>query len=117
MKPSRYIKRPVIIEAMQFDGSEESFSRISTWVKETQESLGRQGFKGVRGLWIDKGATLLKKPVRLQIKTLDGNVTAQINDWVIKGTTNEFYPCRPQIFTEIYERVNDDEFKITMGTK
>jgi len=44
---------------------------------------------------------------RLTIKTLEGPLEAQRGDWIIKGTKGEFYPCKPDIFEEIYESVND----------
>jgi len=30
---------------------------------------------------------------------------AIVNDWIIKGIAGEFYPCKPGIFFDSYERV------------
>lgn len=46
---------------------------------------------------------------RIQIMTLEGVVTAQLGDWVIKGVMGEFYPCRDDIFQMTYEPVNEKE--------
>jgi hypothetical protein len=37
------------------------------------------------------------------IPTLEGNMKAQMNDWIIKGVNGEFYPCKPDIFEKTYE--------------
>ncbi len=40
------------------------------------------------------------------IHTLEGNHTASIGDWIIKGVKGEFYPpCKPDIFEQTYELV------------
>jgi hypothetical protein len=42
------------------------------------------------------------KPV-LIIETLEGQMLASPGDWIIKGVTGEFYPCKPDIFEATYE--------------
>jgi hypothetical protein len=37
------------------------------------------------------------------IKTLEGTMRAERGDWIIRGTKGELYPCKPDIFAEIYE--------------
>lgn len=53
-----------------------------------------------------------KKPIVIQayqtdevveIKTLEGTMTANIGDWVITGVKGEQYPCKPDIFEATYE--------------
>ena len=39
----------------------------------------------------------------LIIHTLEGNHSALIGDWIIKGVKGEFYPCKPDIFELTYE--------------
>lgn len=39
----------------------------------------------------------------LIIKTLEGDMTASNNDFIIKGVNGEFYPCKPDIFYKTYE--------------
>lgn len=43
----------------------------------------------------------------LIIKTLEGEHVANIGDYIIKGVQGEFYPCKPDIFKETYEIVED----------
>jgi hypothetical protein len=33
---------------------------------------------------------------------------ASPGDWIIKGTAGELYPCKPDIFANIYEPVTGD---------
>lgn len=39
------------------------------------------------------------------IKTLEGEMEARPGDWIIKGVKGEFYPCKPDIFEQTYEKV------------
>jgi hypothetical protein len=36
---------------------------------------------------------------------MEGNMCASIGDWIIKGVSGEFYPCKPEIFEKTYEPV------------
>lgn len=39
----------------------------------------------------------------MRIQTLEGMMTAEIGDWIIKGIKGEFYPCKSDIFEATYE--------------
>lgn len=41
-----------------------------------------------------------------EIKTLEGVMVADGGDYIIKGVQGEFYPCKPDIFEQTYEKVN-----------
>ena len=77
-------KRPVVVEARQF--SAESCADICQWMGIEHNDVGRCG---------------LDTP--LIIHTLEGELFAQVGDWIIKGTQGEFYPCKPDIFAATYE--------------
>ena len=47
------------------------------------------------------------KSKELQIRTLEGIMTASNLDWIIKGVSGEFYPCKPDIFEKTYEKVDN----------
>ena len=81
-----YRKKPVEIEAIQF---------IDT--PERLEELSRFGLEPVNVSY--KGNPVLK------IQTLEGEMTAQVGDYIIKGVQGEFYPCKPDIFEQTYEKV------------
>lgn len=87
----RYRKRPVVIEAMQFTG--DNGGEVIAWA--TRFSTAER----------DPIEENLSK--RLIIWTLEGNMVAQPGDWIIKGVQGEFYPCKPDIFEQTYEAVED----------
>lgn len=41
----------------------------------------------------------------LDIPTLEGTMTGQVGDWIIRGVKGELYPCKPDIFEATYEPV------------
>ncbi|GHE84325.1 hypothetical protein GCM10019059_45480 [Camelimonas fluminis] len=79
-----YRKKPVEIEARQL--TPDSHQSISLWVA----SAGYNVMRAVTGLVIE---------------TLEGDMRADYGDWIIKGVSGEFYPCKPDIFAATYEPV------------
>ena len=43
----------------------------------------------------------------LIIPTLEGNMIANVGDYIIRGVKGEFYPCKPDIFELTYEPVEE----------
>lgn len=86
-----YRKRPVVIEAIQFNGK--NFDEISEF------SLG----KAKRRIAYE-GNTPIETDT-IDIITLEGTMNAIKGDYIIKGIQGEFYPCKPDIFEETYELV------------
>ena len=41
------------------------------------------------------------------IQTLEGAMRADMGDWIIRGVKNELYPCKPDIFAQLYDLVED----------
>ena len=41
------------------------------------------------------------------IHTLEGDMEARYGDFIIQGVRGELYPCKPDIFWETYEVVNE----------
>lgn len=41
------------------------------------------------------------------VETLEGEYEVTENDYIIKGVQGEFYPCKPDIFHETYEEVEE----------
>ena len=91
---AKYRKKPVIIEAVQFNGFNKENGQVD--LSERPEWLINEFGKKV--IFFDKRNTLT-------IKTLEGNMIANIGDWIIKGINGEFYPCKPEIFEQTYELV------------
>lgn len=85
-------KKPITIEAKQFNGTIESGKEIIKWSDEAVWYL--------EDSVIDNG--------KLCIMTLEGVMTASVGDWIIKGVHDEFYPCKPDIFAKTYEMISDE---------
>lgn len=81
-------KKPVTIEAVQFKDDSDTLCELS-------DLAGRE----IKVDYSDPS-----KPV-LRIDTLEGTMTAQVGDWIIKGVKGELYPCKPHIFSATYETV------------
>jgi hypothetical protein len=44
------------------------------------------------------------------LDTLEGAYVVSPGDWIITGVKGEKYPCKPDIFAETYEPVEDDSY-------
>lgn len=86
----KFRKKPVVIEAVQWVGDDDSLTAIAQL---TQEGLGFHEHPN--------GYDLI-------IYTLEGHVTASSMDWIIKGIKGECYPCKPDIFKATYDSVNEE---------
>lgn len=51
---------------------------------------------------------LIKNNGGLPIPTLEGKMLASDGDFIIKGVKGEFYACKPDIFEQTYEEVEND---------
>lgn len=92
---SRYRKLPVEIEAVKvselLNCFKNNWSELPEWVKD--------GYKTTTINTITDTGFI--------IKTLEGNMQAFIDDYLIKGVNGELYPCKPDIFEKTYELVED----------
>lgn len=91
-KRMKYRKKPVIIEAIQFEDNSDRIIEIHEFM----------GGDTIRVNYEDKNNPYLK------IETLEGIMKASVGDYIIKGVNGEFYPCKPDIFEKTYERVIDE---------
>ena len=79
---AKFRKKPVVIEAQQFDGT--NGVELLAWIggSELSESFTDDA---------------------IEIHTLEGTMRADKWDWIIKGVKGEFYPCKPDIFAASYD--------------
>jgi len=82
----KFRKKPVVIEAHQFNDTQESFEELREWIG-------------------DKFYYNYQDSPRVFIRTLEGDMGVTKGDWIIKGVNGEFYPCKPDIFKATYESV------------
>lgn len=88
----RYVKRPIVIRAVKWTGY--NFDEISEFVKGQSLTL-------YNTLYNNLGIT------KLIIETLEGDMYAEVGDYIIQGVHGEYYSCKPNIFTETYEEIEN----------
>jgi hypothetical protein len=105
----QYRKKPVVVHAMQWDGTSISASEIiddliklsKNW-PELDESLHGKS-KGI-GYF-----NLPGEKFSFEVMTLEGKMQITPNDYVIVGLAGEVYPCKPDIFEKTYKEVEDEK--------
>ena len=78
----KYRKKPVVVEAIRFttvEALKKAFPDISIYEKTKVE--------------------------KTYVQTLEGKMEISEWDYIIKGIKGEYYPCKPDIFEDTYERV------------
>jgi len=85
----KYRKKPVVIEAVQYTGTDKS--KIKIW-----------HFCNGKQIYIDENENYV-------IPTLEGLRLANVGDYIIKGVAGEIYPCKPEIFEQTYEKVEESQ--------
>lgn len=88
---AKYRKKPVVIDAWQWDGSEGM--AIQLIQDNTVEGSVQKVLEGET------------PTVAFRIFTLEGAMSVSKGDYIIRGVAGEFYPCKPDIFEKTYESV------------
>jgi hypothetical protein len=86
----KYRKRPVVIEAFQLSSHE---PRPAWFIQalEKETVTIKPDFIGETAI----------------IHTLEGDMIADHDDYIIQGISGELYPCKPDIFVKTYELVKE----------
>lgn len=89
----KFRKKPIVIEAVKFDGGHETARSILQWM------INSWPMSAPQPKYSEKDGGVISIP------TLEGTMTASLGDWIIKGVKGEFYPCKPDIFVATYDAV------------
>lgn len=89
---AKYRKKPVVIDAEQWDGLFPNDLGIERWPYGEKERCDKCG---------------IPFDAHGRIKTLEGYYIACPRDWRIVGIQGEIYPCKPDIFEATYELVEE----------
>lgn len=84
MDVKQYRKKPITISAVIWDG------QLTTVEKLMEGST----CKSVEQDLCDPA---------LIIETLEGKMRVEVGDYIIRGVKGELYPCKPDIFVDVYE--------------
>lgn len=82
-KVELYRKKTVTLQVVQYTGSKSCVSAI-----QSINTLQRD---------------ITVHADHLDIGTLEGTMRADLGDFIIQGVKGEIYPCKPEIFAELYE--------------
>ncbi|OUO77900.1 hypothetical protein B5F53_11840 [Blautia sp. An249] len=85
---ARYRTKPCEIEALLFEDSDESVCSIMEFTNGNFAPYGT-----------------LEHYEYAVVKTLEGNMRAELGDYIIRGLRGEYYPCKPDVFHKKYEAV------------
>lgn len=86
---AQYRKKPVVIEAFQLLKDHTNLDpAIPAWFVDA----------------VHQGTARAESDC-VKITTLEGEMRAEIGDWIIQGVKLEIYPCKPDIFAATYDPV------------
>ena len=94
----KFVKKPVVIEAIQYNGIN---------ITEIESFVGAK----LPTVWLSVEDT------QLIIPTLEGDMKVSKGDYIIKGVKGEFYPCKPDVFEKSYNVVEDNNGILSEGEK
>lgn len=86
----KYKKKPVVIEAFQYNGNLKGSNGaycVPDWAVQA----------------FNNDVLFYKDDWELYVETLEGDMHANVGDYIIKGVGGELYPCKPDIFEQTYE--------------
>ena len=101
----KFRKKPVVIDAVLWTGNLETFI-LPDWFPKifegnnTKETMSH-GVINAGTVWLPEDSGMLV------IGTLEGSMTANAGDYIIKGIAGEIYPCKPEIFEQTYDLVEE----------
>jgi hypothetical protein len=84
-----YVKKPIPIQALQWTGDN---------IKEM--------FEFTKDIYIVTPVNSKDSIPDLYVKTKEGEMHANVGDYIIKGVFGEFYPCAQNIFKDTYREYN-----------
>lgn len=109
----KFTKKPVTIEARQWDGTAEGATPLINWILDAD---GTARFHDsdpgdpncpnaayhVTHVYCPTCSFMSVETPYLVIDTLEGRHRADAGDWIVQGVKGEFYPVKPDIFAETY---------------
>jgi hypothetical protein len=94
MTAQAFRKKPIEIQAIRardaFAAAKDDWDQLPDWLAEAYAACK---------------VLFLNHPARIEIHTLEGTMTARMDDWIVRGVLAELYPVKPDIFQATYEPV------------
>lgn len=119
MAPRTFRKKPIEIQAMRAAADDATLRTLMSWMTENHypflignaaepEELHYPDQAPGDHSRPDKGHYINPATGLLVVRTLEGDMTIALGDWVIRGVSGEFYPCKPDIFAATYDEEPSD---------
>lgn len=83
------VKRPIVVQALQWTGAN---------IEEVKQFAGDK----IDFIY----PTMDDSVVFATVHTLEGDMTAFVGSYIIRGIDGEFYPCKEEIFNKTYMKVD-----------
>ena len=97
----KYVKKPVKIEALEI--KEDNIDEIHDFVTDNNCEVITD-FESYTSIAENK-----TKITSVVIHTLEGDMTASVGDYIVKGVEGEFYFCKRDIFHKTYDEVSSNK--------
>lgn len=94
----KYRKKPVVIEAILLTA--DNFDKVCDFIGCTPKMKHNPDFG------VDEYGNTNEHYQGVYVETLEGDMLANIGDYIIKGVNGEFYPCKPDIFEKTYDEAD-----------
>lgn len=116
---AKYISKPTVIDAIQYTGGRANAAEIREWM---QAALPEDESGPKLGLFVTKGGDHVQGWNYIREGQDWGNdivaavydfihqtwVGLRKDDWIVRGTKGEHYPCDPDVFAEKYTRYMEE---------
>ena len=89
MLSMRVVKKPIEVEAWKINKNDILFPNLYKPPEWVLEAWAMFDLAHINGRWY--------------VRTLEGDMTANEGDYIIKGIAGELYPCKAEIFNDTYE--------------
>jgi hypothetical protein len=83
----KYVKKPVVVDALQWLGTAESFNQITSEFPDMRWLPGPMGQR------------------QFVVENSQGNLVASCGDYIIRGVDGEYYSCSEGVFNRTYDAV------------
>lgn len=95
----KFRMKPVFIDAIQFTG--DNLFEVAEFMGKTlaEFQITVDAILRTDGMYGEN--------THIHTRTREGVMTANYGDWIIKGGSGEYYPCKPDIFENTYEKVEE----------
>ena len=98
----KFRKKPIIVEAVQFTGSEEDAERLADWITDNWEDLE-----------VDLDTDIEGDEVFIITKPDGTEMFCPKNGWLVKGIDGSIYPVKDETFKKVYELIDDSAKVVT----